>query len=280
MQHLFFKKELAPDAFQKLVGLEAEAANLATFIDFVWSKDWELHHRALRFMPTILLYGPPGTGKTTILRNLATKYLGESVEYYREGLDLFAHKDLGETSKAVESLFSTIKERASCGKKVLLQLDDVDSLLSSRYLVNESSGVRRAVNTFLNQLDDLALEKFEFQPIVSATTNMLSNLDLAIKRRFSLKVEVNPELTSAKLKELVQPILNLCSPHLSPDYQQLEAMTGQKKLTPSDVIRAVQVVYLQSRSGVAPTDTDIVNAFASADSSAGEYSADRQRDDT
>jgi SpoVK/Ycf46/Vps4 family AAA+-type ATPase len=275
MQHLFFKKENAPDAFQELVGLDTEAATLATFVDFVWSTDWDLHHRTLRFMPTILLYGPPGTGKTTILRNLAAKYSGESLEYYRESLDLFAHKDLGETSKAVESLFSTIKERASCGKKVLLQLDDVDSLLSSRHLVNESSGVRRAVNTFLNQLDDLALDKFEFQPIVSATTNLLGNLDLAIKRRFSLKVEVNPELSGAKLKELIQPILSLCSPQLSPDYQKLESMTREKKMTPSDVIRAVQVVYLQSRSGVAPTDTDIVSAFASADSSAGEYSADR-----
>jgi SpoVK/Ycf46/Vps4 family AAA+-type ATPase len=275
MQHLFFKKEIAPDAFQELVGLDTEAAILATFVDFVWSTDWNLHHRTLRFMPTILLYGPPGTGKTTILRNLAAKYSGEPLEYFRESLDLFAHKDLGETSKAVESLFSTIKERASCGKKVLLQLDDVDSLLSSRHLVNESSGVRRAVNTFLNQLDDLTLDKFDFQPIVSATTNLLGNLDLAIKRRFSLKVEVNPELSGAKLKELIQPILSLCAPQISPDYQKLEAMTQEKKLTPSDVIRAVQVVYLQSRSGVAPTDTDIVSAFASADSSCGEYSADR-----
>lgn len=275
MQHLFFKKEIAPDAFQELVGLDNEVATLATFVDFVWSADWHLHRRTLRFMPTILLYGPPGTGKTTILRNLATKYSGESLEYYRESLDLFAHKDLGETSKAVESLFATIKERASCGKKVLLQLDDVDSLLSSRHLVNESSGVRRAVNTFLNQLDDLAPDKFEFQPIVSATTNLLGNLDLAIKRRFSLKVEVNPELSHAKLKELIQPILSLCSPQLSPDYQHLQAMTREKKLTPSDVIRAVQVVYLQSRSGVAPTDSDIVSAFSSADSSASEYNADK-----
>jgi len=272
MEYLFSPKKNESKTFVKnLVGLEIQVVNISNFCKFAWSEDWPTHSKMLRFMPTILLYGPPGTGKTTLLRNLAHELDDGNVEYYRESLDLLVHKDLGETSKAIESLFATIKERASCGKKVLLQLDEVDSLLSSRHLINESSGVRRAVSTFIIQLDDLMLEEFPFPPIISATTNMLGHLDLAIKRRFSYKVEINPQLNQSQIKELINPILHFCAPNVKPDYANLELVTKKENLTPNDIIRAMQALYLQSRAGVSLKDTDVLNAFESADSSAIDY---------
>ena len=268
--YVFLQKKLDPESyFKNLVGLESEVVKVKGFCEFAWSQDWLVHSKLLRFMPTILLYGPPGTGKTTLLRNLACDIGDKTVEYFRENLDLLAHKDLGETSKAVESLFSTIKERASCGKKVLLQMDDVDSLLSSRHQINESSGVKRAVNTFITQLDDLMLERFTFPPIIVATTNMLDHLDIAIKRRFSLKVEVNPKLTEAQLKELVSPLVELCGAGVEPDYSVLTSVAKKNNLTPNDIIRALQGLYLLSRGGTPPSDGDFLSAFNKADSSIG-----------
>lgn len=268
MLPLFIKKKIESEIYyEELVGLQSQMRSLRGFCDFVWSSDWEQHSRALRFMPTILLYGPPGTGKTTLLKNLASSLNDESLEYYRESLDLLANKELGETSKAVESLFSKIKERANSDKKVLLQLDDVDSLLSSRHSVNESSGIRRAVNTFLIQLDELALENFKFPPIISATTNMLDHLDMAIKRRFSLKVEVNPQLDEFELEKLIFPISKLWAPNSAPDYREIRTIAKEKSLTPNDIIRAMQTLYLQSRNGQIPSDNDILNAVHRADSS-------------
>lgn len=268
MEYVFVQKKMDPDSyFKKLVGLENAAFKVKGFCDFAWSEDWPVHSKLLRFVPTILLYGPPGTGKTTLLRNLACDFDDGIFEYFRENLDLLAHKDLGETSKAIEKLFSKIKERARCGKKVLLQMDDVDSLLSSRRQINESSGVKRAVNTFITQLDDLTLEKFKFPPIIVATTNMLDQLDLAIRRRFSLKVEVNPSLTEVELKELVLPLVELCGVCAKLDYSMLKAIVEKNKLTPNDIIRALQGLYLLSRGGTPPSEGDIISAFIEADSS-------------
>lgn len=280
MTPLFLTKKITPETFsQELVGLKSQISTIRSFCNFAWSPDWEQHSKTLRFMPTILLYGPPGTGKTSILKNLASMFADEGVEYYRESLDLFAHKDLGETSKAVECLFSTIKERASCEKKVLLQLDDVDSLLSSRHLVNESSGVRRAVNTFLIQLDDLMLEEYKFPPIIAATTNMLGYLDVAIKRRFSLQLEINPKLTENQLKELISPIIDLFLSNVDPDYKNLESITKERNLTPNDIIRAMQLLYLKNIVGIPPSDSDISNAFLGANSSATDYNVESLKRD-
>lgn len=218
-------------------------------------------------MPTILLYGPPGTGKTTLIKNLALSLNDDSFEYYRESLDLLANKELGETSKAIQSLFSKIKEKANCDKKVLLQLDDVDSLLSSRHLANESSGIKRAVNTFLIQLDELTLETFNFPPIIATTTNMLSHLDRAIKRRFSLKIEVDPQLNESEIEKLILPIIQLWTHNSSPDYREIKSIAINRGLTPNDLIRAMQTLYLQSRRGPNPSDDDILNAVRRADSS-------------
>lgn len=270
MGHVFLRKNLDPGSyFKDLVALDKEVDKVKRFCDFVWSQDWSVSSKTLRFMPTILLYGPPGTGKTTLLRNLACSMKSEGLEYYRENLDLLANKDLGETSKAIESLFVTIKERAQCGSKVLLHLDDVDSILASRSQANESSGIRRAVNTFITQLDDLMLEVFEFPPIIAASTNMFDFLDVAIRRRFSLKVKINPELVESYLKGLVLPLVKICEIEEDIDYSALALLAQENKLTPNDVIRIFQDLYLLGRGGQPVSESVIRNAFINAESSMG-----------
>lgn len=248
--HFYEEKKINADfGQQELIGLEQQEKLVDTFCKFVWSDKWPEQSRAFHFMPTILLYGPPGTGKTTLLSNLATGLDANHSKYYRESLDLLVNKDLGETSKAIKSLFDELKEQAFCGKKVFLQIDDVDSLLSSRYLSNESSGVRRGVNTFLAQLDELLLEPYDFTPVIAATTNMFSYLDSAVKRRFCLKIEVNPVLNANEIEALISPMLDIISPKLTIDFKEAESIVQKNMLTPNDLILAMQSFFLQYLMG-------------------------------
>ena len=227
-----------------LYGLDHELKVLNQFCDLVWSDKWSQCSKVLRFMPTLLLYGPPGTGKTSALQNLPLEFNDREIEYYKENLDLMVHKELGESSKAIESLFNEIKERASCGHNVILHIDDIDSLLSTRYMGNESSGVRRAVNTFITQLDELVLSDLPKMPIIAATTNMIDQLDSAVKRRFSLKLNFTPILNNEVLKTIMEPILEIMNSKLNINYLALEKIVIEKKLTPNDLILAMQNAYL------------------------------------
>lgn len=250
MAYSFSEKKQNKDVCLKpLVGLDHQRNLLKTFCEFAWSPKWKEQSSILQFMPTILLYGPPGTGKTSLLTSLAGKIKHEYFKYYRENLDLLANKDLGETSKAIKSLFDEIKEQAKCGNRVILQIDDIDSLLSSRYLANESSGIRRGVNTFLTQLDELLLDSYQFTPIIAATTNMFDHLDSAVKRRFSLKVEVNPFLQEDDVKKLMQPIINIIGVEGDFDYKEITRISNNKMLTPGDLILVMQDVFLKNLMG-------------------------------
>ncbi len=270
------KKNNVNCSIQKLIGLDRQEKMVNTFCKFIWSNEWNEQSKVLHFMPTILLYGPPGTGKTSLLSNFAVDLQSDCTKYYRESLDILVNKDLGETSKAIKSLFDELKEQASYGKKVFLQIDDVDSLLSSRYLANESSGVRRGVNTFLTQLDELLLESFEFTPIIAATTNMFSHLDSAVKRRFSLKIEVNPQLNIEEIEALISPILDFISTDLNIDYKEIEQLVSTKKLTPNDLILIMQKVFLQKLIGDEISEKTVFEGIRHAESSSSTFEQQRK----
>lgn len=275
--HLFYDKKInSENGYQKLIGLKHQEKLVNAFCEFVWSDKWSEQSKVLHFMPTILLYGPPGTGKTTLLSNLASGLDASSSKYYRESIDLLVNKDLGETSKAIKSLFDELKEQASCGKKVLLQIDDVDSLLSSRYLSNESSGVRRGVNTFLSQVDELLLEPFDFTPVIAATTNMFSHLDSAVKRRFSLKVNVNPVLNFKEVEDLISPMLSIISTEFSIDFQEVEQIVHEKILTPNDLILFMQSVFLQDLIGNDICQKTVLEGLRNTESSISTFEQQRK----
>lgn len=275
--HLFDDKKINfAHGHQKLIGLEQQEKLVNTFCEFVWSDKWSEQSKALHFMPTILLYGPPGTGKTTLLSNLASGLETSSSKYYRESLDLLVNKDLGETSKAIKSLFDELKEQASCGKKVFLQIDDVDSLLSSRYLSNESSGVRRGVNTFLSQVDELLLESYDFTPVIAATTNMFSHLDSAVKRRFALKVNVNPVLNAKEVEDLISPMLAVISTELTINFREIESIVHEKMLTPNDLILFMQNVFLQHLIGIDICQETVLEGLRNTESSSSTFEQQRK----
>ncbi len=121
---------------------------------------------------SILLYGPPGTGKTMSAQVIARE-LG--IELYKVDLSQLVSKYIGETEKNVSEIFD-FAYRTNC----VLLFDEADSLFTRRTEVSDAND--RHANTETAYL----LQKIEEHRGVSIlSTNLLSNMDTAFRRRFT-----------------------------------------------------------------------------------------------
>ena len=129
---------------------------------------------------TLLLFGPPGTGKTEFVKFLAQS-LGRPI-LLKRGSDLLS-KFVGDTEQAIADAFRQAQQ-----ENAILFFDEVDGLLQSRTLANASWEVTQ-VNEFLQQME-------HYTGLLVAATNFRTNLDPAMMRRFTFKLEFD-YLTSA-----------------------------------------------------------------------------------
>lgn len=121
-----------------------------------------------------LFYGAPGTGKTESAYQIA-RLLDRDLLIVN--LEQLIDSRLGETAKNVVSLFDEINHLVY-GKVVVL-IDEIDSLVLDRVNKNDLREMGRVTSTFLKGLDGLN----ENIPVI-ATTNLFENFDKAILRRF------------------------------------------------------------------------------------------------
>lgn len=121
-----------------------------------------------------LFYGAPGSGKTEsayqIARLLNRDILSVSFEQLIDSR-------LGETAKNVSMLFEEINHLPY--NKVLVLLDEVDSLVLDRVNKNDLREMGRVTSTFFKGMDSL-----NDNIVVIATTNLFANFDKALIRRF------------------------------------------------------------------------------------------------
>ena len=121
----------------------------------------------------ILLSGAPGTGKTEFV-----KYLGAQLNtkvVVKMGSDLLSMY-VGGTEKNIRQAF----EQAEAEKAILF-LDEIDGLVQSRERSHHSWEVTQ-VNELLHRMEN-------FQGVMIGATNFAANLDAAILRRFTFKME-------------------------------------------------------------------------------------------
>ncbi len=121
----------------------------------------------------ILMFGAPGTGKTEFC-----KYLGKVVDrkvVVIKGSDLLS-KYVGESEQNIASAF-----RRAEAERAILFFDEIDGLVQSREGASHSWEVSQ-VNELLQQMEN-------FNGIMIAATNFCKNLDPAIMRRFTFKLE-------------------------------------------------------------------------------------------
>ena len=121
----------------------------------------------------LLLWGPPGTGKTEYV-----KYLGSVLDrkvVSKMGSDLL-DKYVGGTEERIAAAFAEAE-----AEKAILFLDEIDGLLQSRSRADHTWEVTQ-VNELLQQMEN-------FDGVLVCATNFFDNLDPAVLRRFTFKIE-------------------------------------------------------------------------------------------
>ncbi|MGD9396219.1 MAG: CDC48 family AAA ATPase [Candidatus Thorarchaeota archaeon] len=140
----------------------------------------------------VLLFGPPGTGKTLLAKAVATESEANFISV--RGPEIF-NKYVGESEKAVREIFKKARQTAPC----VLFFDEIDAILSSRGMRDDTGVSQRIVNQFLAELDGMQTLQ---NVLVIGATNRADILDPAALRpgRFDGVVFVPPPDLDARLE--------------------------------------------------------------------------------
>ena len=152
----------------------------------------------------IIFEGEPGTGKTLLAKALA--YEVEADVYQIKLTDIAPNAYINTWSNNIAMLFKFIRKKAELWWKIVIILDELDSLFPKRWLQNSHREDTKIVNSFLTELS--GFEKLD-NVIFIWTTNLIENIDPAVIRsgRLSTKIKVNlPD--SDELKQIYEIHLN------------------------------------------------------------------------
>ncbi|PEH40416.1 AAA family ATPase [Burkholderia gladioli] len=165
-RHGFADVILPPDVASQCRDICAEhdrAAELAKF-------DLAPRHR-------ILLNGPPGNGKTMLAEAFAYELDLPLLRVRYSGL---VTSYMGDTSKNLDKVF----EYAATAPSVLF-FDEFDTVSAQRGQSNDVGEMRRVTNQLL-----VAIDMLPAHCVLVAATNLLGDLDPAVRRRFDFTVEL------------------------------------------------------------------------------------------
>jgi len=121
----------------------------------------------------LLMFGPPGTGKTEFV-----KYLGKELDrkvLVMKGSDILS-KFVGESEQNIARAFRRAEQ-----EHAILFFDEIDGLVQARENASRSWEISQ-VNELLQQMEN-------FDGVMIAATNFCRNLDPAIMRCFTFKLE-------------------------------------------------------------------------------------------
>lgn len=129
--------------------------------------------------------GLPGTGKTEATKNVA-RLLNRTL--YMVKLENIIDSKLGQTNKNIINLFEEINNLPNIDKAIIL-FDEIDAIAMDRINPNDIREMGRATSTILKEIDKLA--GINNDVVIIATTNLFSNFEKALTRRFDAAINFN-----------------------------------------------------------------------------------------
>ncbi len=132
-----------------------------------------------------LFEGLPGSGKTEAAKHVA-RLLDRTLFYV--DFDNLIDSKLGQTNKNISGVFSEINAIPHSNKVVVL-FDEIDVIALDRISSNDVREMGRVTSTILRELDRLTDLNKEI--VLIATTNLFSNFDKALTRRFDAIINFN-----------------------------------------------------------------------------------------
>lgn len=182
----------------------------------------QLMEKQIPYLNATLLYGESGVGKTAFSRYVAFK-LGLPYLYvnFSKMLDSY----LGGTAKNLTNLFNFINQQ-----QCVVMLDEIDSLAVKREYGGggASAEVSRSTTCLLQLLDAVTNDH-----VIIAATNLIDDVDTAVKRRFTEKHELHRLTTQDNERFIIQYLedaefpydLESVKKYASENHSQAEIMT-------------------------------------------------------
>ncbi|MGN7614134.1 AAA family ATPase [Magnetococcales bacterium HHB-1] len=130
-----------------------------------------LERHNLQPISLLLFYGEPGCGETVTAEAIANTL---KLPFWTVRLSNLISSYLGDTAKHLYETFSYVEENAG-----VLLLDEFDTIGKSRTDRSDIGEMKRIVNTLLQLLD-----RYNGDSIIIAATNLGSDIDSAVWRRF------------------------------------------------------------------------------------------------
>ena len=125
-----------------------------------------------------LFEGMPGTGKTEAAKHIA-RLLDRTL--FRVDFDNLIDSKLGQTNRNIASVFNEINALPHANRVIIL-FDEIDVIALDRINSHDVREMGRVTSTMLRELDRLTDLNREI--VIIATTNLFSNFDKALVRRF------------------------------------------------------------------------------------------------
>lgn len=180
IQNLLFKEDVSGTFIPERYYVSEREASLTERILCKNRSAQRLGNAGINYLNATLLYGESGTGKTQFGRYLAYT-MGVPFCYFN--LSRTVDSLMGGTSKNLYKVFNYIK-----GTPCVFMIDELDAVSSNRARSDSTSAsgeMNRTTISLMQNLDQLSSDV-----VLLAATNRPELIDDAVKRRFSIRHEV------------------------------------------------------------------------------------------
>lgn len=201
----------------------------------------QLMEKQIPYLNATLLYGESGVGKTAFSRYVAYKL---EMPYLYVNFSRMLDSYLGGTAKNLTNLFNFINQH-----QCVVMLDEIDSLAVKREYGGggASAEVSRSTTCLLQLLDAVTNDH-----VIIAATNLIDDVDTAVKRRFTEKHELH-RLSSEDNERFIRQYLDDAGfsydldsirKYATENHSQAEIMTHVTRSIASTLINKDELVML------------------------------------